>query len=374
MPSRRKAAARPKGKPGDPPAPPAPLPGINVALDCYYDNLGRLPFADDRDGRASGIALPPPSRRFPSAAIIDEWKSNTLTVRELAMLAFINDITDKPDWNVKIHDEAIVAKWRAEAVDGGDEGGEDEDNGDGEHEEEQHGEEDEHEEHGEDDEHAGHAGGEHGEDDEDNGDDEDEDIPVGFSDQMFDFAMAELRDKAAIYEKYNGIVSALDAAAMVVKQDVLAEDAELLAALKAAVAPLEDVPDEEKDWHPGSNGLVLDLVHPSLWPLVYGKTRVLRDKTIGVDDCLASIGGGEVIPVPELREALAPEEEPEGAPSTAPWNYYSKKFQWLPADVKVEEGKAKITSYINNLHPVEHAPVYTVVERLIEKASLDRPR
>ncbi|KAJ0393535.1 hypothetical protein P43SY_000671 [Pythium insidiosum] len=36
------------------------------------------------------------------------------------------------------------------------------------------------------------------------------------------------------------------------------------------VSVLEDVPDEQKDWHPGSNNQVLDLVHPSLYCCVYG--------------------------------------------------------------------------------------------------------
>ncbi|KAJ0398563.1 hypothetical protein ATCC90586_010359 [Pythium insidiosum] len=35
------------------------------------------------------------------------------------------------------------------------------------------------------------------------------------------------------------------------------------------VSVLEDVPDEQKDWHPGSNDQVLDLVHPSLYCCVY---------------------------------------------------------------------------------------------------------
>ncbi|KAK6540654.1 hypothetical protein TWF694_008047 [Orbilia ellipsospora] len=42
--------------------------------------------------------------------------------------------------------------------------------------------------------------------------------------------------------------------------------------LMQAIATLENVPEEEKDWHPGSEGQVLDLVHPSLWPLMYNVT------------------------------------------------------------------------------------------------------
>ena len=50
--------------------------------------------------------------------------------------------------------------------------------------------------------------------------------------------------------------------------------------LVADVSKLEAVPDDEKDWHPGSNQQVLDLVHPSLYFLHIGRTHVLsRDST-----------------------------------------------------------------------------------------------
>lgn len=43
------------------------------------------------------------------------------------------------------------------------------------------------------------------------------------------------------------------------------------------VLPLEDVLDSDKDWHPGTEKQVLDLVHPSLFPLVIGKSPVLKE-------------------------------------------------------------------------------------------------
>ena len=49
--------------------------------------------------------------------------------------------------------------------------------------------------------------------------------------------------------------------------------------LQATVAELEDVPDRHKDWHPGFNGQVLDLVDPSLYALVYGRTRGVGNGT-----------------------------------------------------------------------------------------------
>ena len=47
----------------------------------------------------------------------------------------------------------------------------------------------------------------------------------------------------------------------------------------SVVSPLEDVPDAEKDRHSGSDNRVLDLVHPSLYPIVYGRTFVKVPQT-----------------------------------------------------------------------------------------------
>lgn len=50
--------------------------------------------------------------RFPNA--IQDWAGTPLTLRERSMIAFMNEITDKPDWTRKILDEEIVGKWRVE--------------------------------------------------------------------------------------------------------------------------------------------------------------------------------------------------------------------------------------------------------------------
>lgn len=41
--------------------------------------------------------------------------SDTLPVRELAMMHIMDRLTDKKEWNKKVFDEEIVEKWRAEA-------------------------------------------------------------------------------------------------------------------------------------------------------------------------------------------------------------------------------------------------------------------
>ena len=164
--------------------------------------------------------LPPWARtgeqsRLPHA-IADYFASNGVTARERRMLEFINQITDKPEWERKVYDEAIVSNWRREAVrfdPGLPEKGD-----------------------------------------------------FWLSEIMFECCMKELREKADIY-KETGIIAVLDVEATIVKSDI-AISTELRDALRSAVHPLEDVPEQEKDWHPQSDEKVLDLLHPSLFPVV----------------------------------------------------------------------------------------------------------
>jgi hypothetical protein len=122
--------------------------------------------------------------------------------------------------------------------------------------------------------------------------------------------------------------------------------------LQTGVARLEDVPEEKKDWHPGSDQKVLDLVHPSLCPLVYGKTRILPEGSVSLVNCHKYVGKGETLPEPEPLIG-----------------YYSRNFQWLPCDVKVDNnGHAKINSYINNLHPSGNENLYSAIEEVITQA------
>lgn len=138
--------------------------------------------------------------------------------------------------------------------------------------------------------------------------------------------------------------------------------------LRDAVKPLEDVPEDQKDYHPGSDNQVIDLVHPSLFPVVYGRTRVLAGSIIGLDDCLHHVGQGELIPIP-------PEKDLQVRLSEYSFMYnsskilHSGKFQWLPCEVQLlDDGDCRIVSYINNAHPVQHKPLYKVVEKVISRA------
>jgi len=43
------------------------------------------------------------------------WRSNGVAVRELRMLDFMGQITDKTDWHIIVHNDDIVSCWRAES-------------------------------------------------------------------------------------------------------------------------------------------------------------------------------------------------------------------------------------------------------------------
>ena len=111
----------------------------------------------------------------------------------------------------------------------------------------------------------------------------------------------------------------------------------------AAVSPLENVPDGEKDWQPRSNNQVLSLVHPYLYPIVYDRTFAKSPRS-GKYRALGPPGGREY--------------------------YASQKFQWLPSDFFVaKDGSVTLTSpYINNIHPQNHAALESIVPKLLERA------
>ncbi|KAF2433014.1 hypothetical protein EJ08DRAFT_695046 [Tothia fuscella] len=250
------------------------------------------------------------SLRFPHA-ISDYVPSEGVALRECRMMSFINTISDKPDWDRKVFDDEIVAKWKEEASvqleDGSD---------------------------------------------------------VVLSEKMFDYfnkCTAELRDKASVYQE-TGLVHVLDADATIVKSDSQITP-ELRSKLIVAVRPLEDVPDHKKDWHPGTDKQVLDLLHPSLFPLIFGLTRVLPTGSVPMSNCTAYTGKGE--PCFDSVEGMLKKAGGWGQSSALKaWGGY----QWLPAVIEFSpEGGVTIASYINNLHPQTHQPLYVILEELVAK-------
>lgn len=146
---------------------------------------------------------------------------------------------------------------------------------------------------------------------------------------MVDYCIAELRHKASAFQEEGFII--------VYEGDVVKSDSaipeSLRLALVAAAAPLEDVQPHRKDWHPGSDEKVLDLVHPSLFPVIYGRTRIIQEdhKLVDLGDCIKRCGEGVTLGVPPADETKL--TVPVGSELGNPLNPYSQKFQWLPCDI-----------------------------------------
>ncbi len=149
-----------------------------------------------------------------------------------------------------------------------------------------------------------------------------------FTPAMAEYCIGELKYQAELYQT-TGAVS-------IFHGDVVKADncipIDLKNALRAAVAVLEDIPQRKKDWHPGSDETVLDLVHPSLYPLTYGLTRILPDGIVDLETCITKSGHGETIPVPPEIETVPTYQ---GCLRDSPQRLYSNKFQWLPCDVDI---------------------------------------
>ncbi|KAG9041732.1 hypothetical protein FS837_011826 [Tulasnella sp. UAMH 9824] len=125
--------------------------------------------------------------------------------------------------------------------------------------------------------------------------------------------------------------------------------------LKEAVKVLENVPEDQKDWHPRSDGQVLDLVHPSLYPIVYGRTLRYPQGTK---------------PGERKKEDFTLVISPDHNVTGGEFWSFSDQFAWLSTDFKIAEdgSSAKAVSYINNLHP-SHTELYSIIEALVARFS-----
>ncbi|KAJ5972861.1 uncharacterized protein N7479_002779 [Penicillium vulpinum] len=249
------------------------------------------------------------SKGFPNALDgLDQGEggmSDLVTHRELLMMQVMNTIVNKPQWDQKVFNKDITTKWRNEIAESG------------------------------------------------------QDVTPS----MMDWIIKELQWKANILQE-TGYVRVFDVG--VVYSDTTVSK-EIQYMLKEAAKSLEDVP--EKDYHPGSDKKVVDLVHPSLYPVIYGQTRVLPDRVIGLNDCLGSVGQGDLIPVPSSQNDDAISEIQAFYRRHSSIDVFSDKFQWLPCDVElVDNASCRIISYINNAHPIHHKPLYEAVEKVIARA------
>lgn len=172
--------------------------------------------------------------------------------------------------------------------------------------------------------------------------------------------MKELRNKSNYYVE-TGIIPTLDASATIVKSDILIPVG-LRAELQRAFNKLKADQGSNLSWHPNCNEQVLDLVHPSMYPLVYGRTGVLQDEVVGTTDAIDKWAG--------KGQRIAKETTPIRLDTySLPASLWSDTYQWLPANIEfMEDGTVKFTSYINNLHPQKYPQIYRTIEKLIEAA------
>ncbi|KAJ5103872.1 Protein of unknown function DUF4246 [Penicillium argentinense] len=269
------------------------LPGFGRPLDWapfeknIYGVASRSMFptaADDRDIENGYTELP------------------VQTLREMAMVAVMEEITDVPEWWKKISDPKFADEWKEKAMNSG------------------------------------------------------RDITQNMAEWIID----ELVYKAMIYERfhsvalYNGDIT---------KSDTNVPDS-LIQSLQSAIKVLEMSHEELQFYHPRTRSKQRDLLAMTLYPLVYGKSRILPDRLIGLDDALRHAGQGEVIPVPTdtgiTREDMAWRVRARADISKKP---FSKLFQILPSDWELgDDGRWHIATYINNLHPVKHRDIYKIIE------------
>jgi hypothetical protein len=155
---------------------------------------------------------------------------------------------------------------------------------------------------------------------------------------MFDYCISELQHLATDVFRQRQ-----DLALVVYNGNVVKSDAALASsvkvALQEAVKALENVPEKDKDWHPYSNEMVLDLVHPSLFPLIYGRTKVLKigEKVVGLNDLVSRCGEGEA-PVTDKKNPPRANVAKNWGDQIEP---YSLKYQWLPCEVDISGSEAR---------------------------------
>ncbi|KAI0642313.1 hypothetical protein C8Q79DRAFT_1013602 [Trametes meyenii] len=132
---------------------------------------------------------------------------------------------------------------------------------------------------------------------------------------------------------------------------------------------LEDIPDGAKDWHPGSPGQVLDLVHPSMYCLRIGGS-FLFDPQPGHTDPLELLSLDRYLrDRPDVAAPCAHRDWlTQDVGHTALDFAVSHSFQWLPTDFAVsEEGHVTPGGYINNLNPTEHRAGYAAIASVVQR-------
>ncbi|KAF9771346.1 hypothetical protein IL306_011005 [Fusarium sp. DS 682] len=242
-------------------------------------------------------------------------ESVVMPVKEVAMMILMDTLTDKPDWHKKVFDDAIVQKWRDEARQRSEDGL-----------------------------YARVA------------QDKLEEGPPKpqsriITDAAFDYCIQELQGKARYFEQ-TGLIPTLDGPRnTIIKSDSYIDDA-LHRDLNRACYMLWKDHESNIDWHPRN------------------RSPFIQEEAVGVSNALELMGKGEPVKGETPIDRNPVIWLPRGYRSSKVLpDYWSDKYQWLPANIGFrDDGSAKFTSYVNNLHPSKFPDIYKTIERLIDRA------
>ncbi|KAK3311855.1 hypothetical protein B0H66DRAFT_584262 [Apodospora peruviana] len=255
----------------------------------------------------------------------DESWSNLLPVREVAMMILVDRLTDKPNWHDKVFNDEIVAKWRNEALNLPEDAVysiivQDKQN---------------------------------------------LMIPQRtrlITEKAFDNCVAELKAKAEFF-KNTGLIYTLNGNRVnEYPEPKTFTVGKTLTVIKSDTVVSSDLHHDqasEPDWHPWTNEMVQDLIHPSMYPFVYDRSKFIHREVVRVSNAIEKWSGKGDVP---SRDS---EESADGAPDV----YWSEKYQWLPANLSFQvDSTVKFASYVNNLHPKKYPDIYGVIEKVIDIA------
>ncbi|THV48560.1 hypothetical protein BGAL_0241g00170 [Botrytis galanthina] len=276
----------------------------NHIREFTMDNSGQGPLKVPGHGDISLFSELPKSSRFHQGS--HDWEERweqkpRLTARELAMICLTNLLTDMPNWHIDVFNDKDTAIWHEIAM--------------------KH---------------------------------------RLISEKAWEWCLAELRDKARLFRTTNRVL-ALDAGGCVSKSDTLVSKA-LMRELNMTIEELRAQFDKNDVQNSCRDKQVVNLVDPSLFPLVYGKTKVLLEGgKVGLDDFSNSYGRGITTEIPQVH--------PKGIYDDEKLCRWSTNYQWLPCEVEFDgtsDTSVRITSYINNLHPIKNKGLYSMIEQLIQ--------
>ncbi|EFQ89392.1 hypothetical protein CFE70_004629 [Pyrenophora teres f. teres 0-1] len=186
----------------------------------------------------------------------------------------------------------------------------------------------------------------------------------------FGTCIQDLRNKARYFEQI-GIMPTLDATASAENSDTLVTE-DLHRRLRSAFDKLESAHGAAPDCPPMSKNMVQDLVHPSMYTLIYGRSWVFQEEHVGVADAVDRWAGkGKVIPREIFGQYVDDDDcirrgwfdSSYGIPAEC----WSETYQWLPSIVAFQEdGSVRFTSYVNNLPPTRYPDIYRTIEMMID--------